>query len=59
MQGAAFSGGLGFANSAWSAFGGNEFAPNAGRAIREQQIIVPERIRALCGLAAWGCAKRF
>jgi Transglycosylase-like domain len=58
MQGAAFSGGLGFANSAWSAFGGNEFAPNAGRATREQQIIVAERIRASVGLGAWGCAKR-
>jgi hypothetical protein len=58
MQGSAFSGGLGFANSAWSAFGGHEFAPNAGRATREQQIIVAERIRASAGLGAWGCAKR-
>jgi transglycosylase-like protein len=58
MQGSAFSGGLGFANSAWSAFGGHEFAPNAGRATREQQIIVAERIRASVGLGAWGCAKR-
>jgi transglycosylase-like protein len=58
MQGAAFSGGLGFANSAWSAFGGQEFAPNAGWATREQQIIVAERIRASAGLGAWGCAKR-
>jgi Transglycosylase-like domain len=58
MQGSAFSGGLGFANSAWSAFGGHEFAPNAGRATREQQIIVAERIRAAVGLGAWGCAKR-
>jgi len=58
MQGPIFSGGLGFANSAWSAFGGHEFAPNAGQATREQQIIVAERIRASAGLGAWGCAKR-
>lgn len=58
MQGSAFSGGLGFANSSWSAFGGHEFAPNAGQATREQQIIVAERIRSSVGLGAWGCAKR-
>jgi Transglycosylase-like domain len=58
MQGSSFSGGLGFANSAWSAFGGHEFAPNAGRATREEQIVVAERIRAAVGMQAWGCAKR-
>lgn len=57
MQGSSFSGGLGFANSAWSAFGGRQFAPSAGQATREQQIIVAERIRASVGLGAWGCAK--
>jgi hypothetical protein len=44
--------------AAWSAFGGREFAPNAGQATREQHIIVAERIRASVGLRAWGCAKR-
>ena len=59
MQGPSFSGGVGFANSTWSSFGGNEFAPNAGQATREQQIIVAERVRARVGMGAWGCAKRF
>ncbi|HEV8206899.1 MAG TPA: transglycosylase family protein [Acidimicrobiia bacterium] len=58
MQGPSFSGGVGFANSTWSSFGGNEFAPNAGQATREQQIIVAERVRARVGMGAWGCAKR-
>jgi Transglycosylase-like domain len=39
-------------------WGGREFAPNAGQATREQQIIVAERIRASVGFGAWGCAKR-
>lgn len=59
MQGPSFSGGVGFANSTWSSFGGTEFAPNAGQATREQQIIVAERVRARVGMGAWGCAKRF
>jgi resuscitation-promoting factor RpfB len=58
MQGPSFSGGVGFANSTWSSFGGNEFAPNAGQATREQQIIVAERVRARVGMGAWGCANR-
>jgi resuscitation-promoting factor RpfB len=59
MQGPSFSGGVGFANSTWSRFGGNEFAPNAGQATREQQVIVAERVRARVGMGAWACAKRF
>ncbi len=58
MSGPSFSGGVGFANSTWSSFGGNEFAPNAGQATREQQIIVAERVRASVGMRAWGCAGR-
>lgn len=46
MQGSSYSGGLGFANSSWDAYGGQEFAPNAGQASREQQIIVAERIQS-------------
>jgi Transglycosylase-like domain len=57
MRGSSYSGGLGFANAAWSAFGGHEFAPNAGQATREEQIVVAERIRARVGMRAWGCAK--
>ena len=58
MRGPSFSGGVGFANSTWSSFGGTEFAPNAGDATREQQIVVAERVRARVGVGAWGCAKR-
>jgi hypothetical protein len=58
MRGSSFSGGVGFANAAWDSWGGREFAPNAGQATREQQIIVAERIRASVGLGAWGCAKK-
>jgi len=58
MQGSSYSGGVGFSNAAWDSFGGREFAPNAGQATREQQIVVAERIRAAAGYGAWGCAKR-
>jgi hypothetical protein len=58
MRGPSFSGGVGFANSTWSSFGGTEFAANAGDATREQQIVVAERVRTRVGMGAWGCAKR-
>ncbi len=58
MRGSRFSGGVGFANSTWSAFGGQQFASNAGLATRDQQIVVAERVRAAVGYNAWGCAKR-
>lgn len=55
MQGSTFSGGVGFANSTWNGFGGRQFAPNAGQATREQQIVVAERVYARYGLSGWGC----
>lgn len=55
MQGSRFSGGLGFANTTWSGFGGGQFASNAGQATREQQIVVAERVYARYGLSGWGC----
>jgi hypothetical protein len=55
MQGSRFSGGLGFANTTWSSFGGGQFAANAGQATREQQIVVAERVYARYGLSGWGC----
>jgi hypothetical protein len=58
MQGSSFSGGVGFSNAACDSFGGREFAPNAGQATREQQIVVAERIRSSVGLGAWGCARK-
>ena len=39
-----YDGGLGIYVTTWMAFGGAEFAPNAGLATREQQIIVGQRI---------------
>jgi hypothetical protein len=57
MQGSTFSGGVGFANSTWNGFGGREFAPNAGQATREEQIVVAERVYARYGLSGWGCKR--
>ncbi|MGZ4675053.1 MAG: transglycosylase family protein [Acidimicrobiia bacterium] len=57
MRGATFSGGLGFYNGTWSSFGGRQFAPNAGMATREQQIVVAERVYARYGLSGWGCRR--
>jgi uncharacterized protein YabE (DUF348 family) len=51
-----FDGGLGIARSTWRAWGGTEFAPNAGLATREEQIIVGMRIYADLGWDPWGCA---
>ena len=56
MRGSSYSGGVGFANTTWNAFGGQEFASNAGLATREQQIIVAERVRDYGGYSGWGCA---
>lgn len=60
MVGSRYSGGLGFANSTWDSFGGREFADNAGRATREQQIIVAERVKARYGVdEPWGCSEHY
>ncbi|MFA5882888.1 MAG: transglycosylase family protein [Acidimicrobiia bacterium] len=56
MQGPLYSGGLGFYNNTWDAFGGRDFASNAGLASREEQIIVAERVRSGVGITGWGCA---
>jgi len=45
FQGSVYSGGLGMLNSTWVAYGGLEFAPNAGLATIDQQIIVAKRIQ--------------
>jgi uncharacterized protein YabE (DUF348 family) len=52
-----FDGGLGIARSTWIAFGGRDFASNAGQATREEQIIVGQRIYDAHGWSAWGCAR--
>jgi hypothetical protein len=57
MQGPRYSGGVGFYNGTWNAFGGQQFAPNAGLATREQQIVVAERVHDAFGLSGWGCRR--
>lgn len=51
--GGGYDGGLQFADSTWDAMGGEEFAPSANQATREQQIIVAERTLAVQGPGAW------
>ncbi len=43
MTGPVYSG-IGFRNSSWTQYGGTQFAPVAGRATRDQQILVAMRI---------------
>lgn len=43
MVGPSYSG-IGFLNSTWSAYGGRQFAPLAGEASRDQQILVGMRV---------------
>ncbi len=57
-QGPAYQGGLGIFAQTWKAFGGYEFAQNAGNATKLEQIQVAERIRAKHGFRAWGCGKK-
>jgi hypothetical protein len=54
-----FQGGLQFAPTTWSGFGGRQFAPTANQATREQQIVVAERVLAAQGWNAWPvCSKK-
>lgn len=48
-----YQGGLQFAPATWSAYGGGQFAPEAQRATKEQQIAVAERVLAGEGRGAW------
>ncbi|MEU3051358.1 transglycosylase family protein [Streptomyces sp. NPDC006984] len=52
-SGNGYYGGLQFQPSTWAEFGGHEFAENAHRATREQQITVAERVLAAQGPGAW------
>lgn len=68
MTGPSYSGGVGFYNKTWDAWGGREFADKAGNATREQQIIVANRVATQgwqgpkffvepVGYSGWGCVK--
>jgi hypothetical protein len=52
-----YHGGLGIYQPNWVYYGGLAFAPNAGLATREQQIIIGQRIYDDHGWYAWGCAR--
>jgi len=64
-----FGGGLGIYSKSWKLYGGEEFAPRAGLATRNQQIIVANRISTQgyrsakqwhyrpLGFSGWGCAR--
>jgi resuscitation-promoting factor RpfA len=54
-----YYGGLQFAQATWVGLGGEEFAPRADLASREQQIVVAERVLAVQGWGAWpACSRR-
>ena len=56
MHGASFSGGLGFYNGTWNAFGGRQFAANAGLTSRaSSRSSSPSVCYARYGLSGWGC----
>ncbi|MEU8583386.1 transglycosylase family protein [Streptomyces abikoensis] len=51
-----YYGGLQFSNSSWKAAGGTQYAPRADLATKSQQIATAERLLAMQGPGAWGCA---
>ncbi len=55
MQGPVYSG-IGFRNDSWLAYGGAQFAPNAGLATPMEQVIVAERIEGSYIPDQYGCA---
>lgn len=48
-----YHGGLQFHPDTWNGHGGQEFAPTADQATKEEQIIVAERVLATQGKGAW------
>ncbi|MBV8964842.1 MAG: transglycosylase family protein [Mycobacteriaceae bacterium] len=48
-----YQGGLQFTPGTWASHGGNQYAPAANMASREQQIAVAERVLATQGRGAW------
>ncbi|GHF10618.1 MULTISPECIES: transglycosylase family protein [Streptomyces] len=51
-----YYGGLQFSNSSWAAAGGTKYAPRADLATKSQQIATAEKLLAMQGPGAWGCA---
>ena len=48
-----YYGGLQFSAGTWNAYGGQQYAPTADQATREQQIAVAEKVQAAQGWGAW------
>ena len=54
-----YYGGLQFAASTWSGYGGGQYAPTANLATREQQIAIAQKVQAAQGWGAWpACTAR-
>ncbi|UGY91818.1 transglycosylase family protein [Streptomyces gobiensis] len=51
-----YYGGLQFSQSSWAAAGGTKYAPRADLATKGQQIATAEKLLAMQGPGAWGCA---
>lgn len=55
-----FSGGIMFHEGTWNANGGQDYAPYAYMATREQQIEIAEKVLAGSGWGAWpGCSRKY
>ncbi|MET9853676.1 peptidoglycan DD-metalloendopeptidase family protein [Streptomyces sp. NPDC006450] len=53
-----YYGGLQFSSSTWAEFGGRQYAPQADRATKAQQIAIAEKVLATQGPGAWpSCGK--
>lgn len=48
-----YYGGLQFSADTWNGYGGQEYAPTADQATKEQQIDIAERVLAGQGAGAW------
>ncbi|MFD9635354.1 transglycosylase family protein, partial [Streptomyces violascens] len=51
-----YYGGLQFSQSSWAAAGGTQYASRADLATKGQQIATAEKLLAMQGPGAWGCA---
>ncbi|WP_445944922.1 transglycosylase family protein [Rhodococcus sp. M8-20] len=52
-NGNGYHGGLQFSPSTWNAYGGQQYAPTADQATREQRIAIAENVLAGQGVGAW------
>ena len=50
-------GGIQFMTSTWLQYGGDQYAPRADLATKDQQIAIGEKLYAAEGLAPWACAR--